>query len=413
MRARTRERAWHAEANGLSTSSRRSAERGPHTGRTYSLMRGGLVYALIIRMLGKTPRYLHVWLAVALGALGLLPIMAVTAFNGTLFGRQVDVPLLMDFSTLARFLLVVPLLVVAAPTCDRLMRLTLSYVPRCGLVPCQKKAAFDRLLARVWSLRDPHWPEAAFLLLAFSPVLFAQTTFDAMPGVASWRSVDDAAGRFAAGWLDLVSLPLFRFIVLLWLWRFAMWTYLLWRMSWLHLRLDAGHPDGSGGILFLGESQFRFVVLALAGAILISASCMNHVVHLGETIEQQKPILFGYIMLAVGCLVSPLLLLARRLFRVKQRALLSYSELGHMSATEFGQRWLQAPASRSLLDSGDTSAVAAYGALYATVRRMSILPITRTTLMWFVLVTASPFVPLLVVAMPLEDLVNRLISAVA
>lgn len=390
------------------------ADQAAHPGgRAYSLMRGGLVYALIARAFGERARKLHVWLAVLLVVVALFPILVATLLNGTLYGDALDVPLATDFSTLARFVLVVPLLVLAAPGSDRLMRRTLSHVPRCGLVPREKQTAFDRLLNRVWSLRDPRWPETLLLALAFTPVLFMETTFDAMPGIDSWRSVGDGPGRFAAGWLDLVALPLFRFVVLLWLWRFAMWTYLLWRFSWLHLRLDAGHPDGSGGILFLGESQFRFVVLALAGGILVSANCMNHVVHLGETIEQQKHILIGYVLLSVGFLVSPLLLLGRRLFRVKQRALLAYSELGHLSATDFGERWLQPETPKSLLDSGDPSAIADYGAVYATVRGMSIFPMTRTTLVWFVLVSASPFLPLFVVAMPLEDLLNRLVSVIA
>lgn len=381
--------------------------------RTYSLMRGGLVYALLSRVFGKRPQQLHIWLAVILGAVGLLPIAAATFVNGTLHGNAVDVPLLNDFSTLARFLLVVPLLVWAAPGCDRLLGRTLSHVPRCGLVPRERQGAFDRLLRRAWSLRDASWPEALLLLLAFAPVLLMQTTFDAMPGINSWRSVGDGPGRFAAGWLDLVGLPLFRFLLLLWLWRFAMWTGLLWRLSRHHLRFDAGHPDGAGGVLFLGESQFRFVALALAGAILVSASCMNHVVHLGEPIEQQKHILIGYVLFSVGCMTSPLLLLARRLFRVKQKALLAYSELGHLSARDFGQRWLQSAPPKSLLDSDDSSAMADYGAVYATVRGMSIFPMTRATFAWFLLVTASPFLPLFMVAMPMEDLLNRLISVIA
>lgn len=376
-------------------------------------MRGGLVYALIGRALGKRAKKLHIWLAMIMSAVSLLPIVMATFLNDTLFSSTLDVTLSTDFSTLARFLLVVPLLVMAAPGCDQLMRRTISHIPHCGLLPREKQAAFDRLVSQVWSLRDPKWPETLLLFLAFTPVLFMETTFDAMPGLESWTGARDAPGRFAAGWLELVALPLFRFVILLWLWRFAMWTYLLWRLSWLHLRLDASHPDDSAGILFLGESQFRFVVLALAGSILVSANCMNHVVHLGETIDQQTHILISYLLLAVSFLVSPLLLLARRLFRVKQKALLAYSELGHLSAKDFGRRWLQSTPSRSLLDSGDSSAIADYGAVYGTVRGMAIFPMTRATLAWFVLVTASPFLPLLLVAMPLEDLMNRLVSVVA
>lgn len=384
-----------------------------HAVRSYSLMQGGLVYALVVRIFGKRPRRLHVWIAVALSVISLMPIVVATLANGTFYSNSLEVPLLTDFASLARFVLVVPLLVLAAPGCDRLMRRTISHVPRCGLVPRRKQAVFNRLLNRVWSLRDAKWPETLLLFLAFAPILFMETRFDAMPGIDSWSNTTDASGRFAAHWMDLVSLPLFRFVVLLWLWRFVIWVYLLWRLSWLQLSLDASHPDGSGGILFLGESQFRFVVIALAGSILVSANSINHVVHLGETIEQQKLIVFTYVLLAVVCLVSPSLLLGQRLFRVKQRALLTYSELGHLSVTDFGRRWLQVTSQKSLLDSGDSSAVAAYGAIYATVRGMSIFPMTNTTLIWFILLTTFPFIPLFLVAMPLDDLLNRLVSVLA
>lgn len=381
--------------------------------RTYSLMRGGLVYTLVARTFGRRVRRVHVWLAVLLAAVAMLPVAVATLANGTFHGGAVDVPLWEDFSTLARFLFVVPLLALSAPGCDRLMRRALSHVPRCGLLSQGNRPAFDRLLDQVRALRDPRWTEALLLAVAFAPLFFVETTFDTMSGIDSWRSVEDAAGRFASGWMDVVALPLFRFIILLWLWRFAMWTYLLWRLSRLHLRFDAGHPDGSAGILFLGESQFRFVVIALAGGILVSANCMNHVIHLGETIEQQKHLMFGYVLLSCGLLMSPVLLLGRRLFRVKQKALLAYSELGHLSASDFGERWLQSGTTKSLLDSGDSSALADYGSVYASVRGMSIFPMTRSTVVWFVLIAASPFLPLFLVAMPLEELFNRLVSVIA
>ena len=46
--------------------------------RAYSLMRGGLVYALIGRSFGDRSRRLHVWLAVVLASIALLPIVAAT-----------------------------------------------------------------------------------------------------------------------------------------------------------------------------------------------------------------------------------------------------------------------------------------------------------------------------------------------
>lgn len=380
----------------------------------YSLMRGGLVYWVLERLLrGKQPKNLHLWLALLLVVICMLPLVIATAIEGTLYGGPVDIPLLLDFSTLGRFVIAVPILVIAAPQCDRLLRRTIAHIPRCGLVAPEKQAAYDRLLGRIRSLRDPKGPETLLLFVAFAPLLYMETTFDNIPGLETWRSGPGPLSVFAGSWLDFLGLPVFRFVALLWFWRFAMWTYFLWRLSRLNLRFDAGHPDGSAGTLFLGESQFRFSVLAFAGGILVSGSCINHVMYLGETIDHQKHIIIGYILLSVGVLLMPLLLLGRRLFSVKQKALLAYSELGHFAANDFGSRWLTERSSKALLDSGDSSSLADYGTVYATVRGMSIFPMTRATVLWFFLVTALPFLPLFLIAMPLEELMDRLVSVIA
>ena len=59
--------------------------------------------------------------------------------------------------------------------------------------------------------------------------------------VLSW------AGEYAR----FISNPLFLFLVLRWLWRFAVWTLLLSAISKLSLRLTPMHPDKTAGLGFL------------------------------------------------------------------------------------------------------------------------------------------------------------------
>jgi hypothetical protein len=52
------------------------------------------------------------------------------------------------------------------------------------------------------------------------------------------------ATRTMAGWWHVfVSLPIFQFLMVRWLWRYLIWCRLLWRISRLDLQLIPTHPD--------------------------------------------------------------------------------------------------------------------------------------------------------------------------
>lgn len=383
-------------------------------GDTYSLMRGGLVHRVFLKFSGAPARNLPAWILMALLVVCVLPISVAALSSGTLCGKSSVVPLCRDYSTIARFLIAVPLLVMAATYCDNLMRQTLWNLPRSGLIAQGQFNEYGRILAGIRRLRDSVIPELMLVAVAFAPALTAHPAMDPLQGVESWRLDASGAATRAGRWYALVAVPMFRFVLLVWLWRFVLWCLLLWRLSRLDLLLDAAHPDGSGGLLLLGEAQARFVVITVAGSILVAGNCMNNIEHLGQSLYQQKYLLLGYLVCSVLFLVAPLLLVGRRLFSVKRKALLAHSALAHATVRQFRERWIgRSRPEGSLLDAAAPSALADYGAIYQTVRHMSVFPITRNTLLWLVFAAALPLSSPVIMAMPLEELEKTLLSIIA
>lgn len=119
----------------------------------YSLMRGGLVHRLLDAT-GATRRSRHLswWLALALLAvalLPLLPLLLLCAGSGWLLPRASGMPLSSDYASLARLLLALPLLVVAAPRADALLHNAFRQLSQPAVVPERRLPRLEALLASV------------------------------------------------------------------------------------------------------------------------------------------------------------------------------------------------------------------------------------------------------------------------
>lgn len=381
-----------------------------------SLMRGGPVFRLLARsgMLRRcrSPAPL---IAALLLAVAWLPLVVAATLDRTLLPGRVVIPLLGDAAIHARLLVVVPLLVLAAAPADRLLRAAINHFGRAGLIRDRQRGRFGQLLARTHALRDSHLPELLCLAVAMLPALASAPVLTEIPHVSSWHTGIDGHLSFAGLWAWWVSMPLFRFVALMWLWRFLLWTLLLWRVSRLDLDLRAPHPDGRGGLAFLGLAQQRFSVLALAGGIVLSGTCINHFTYAGQSLMDVRYLLAGYVVGVSLFLMSPLLLLVPPLLRAKRGALSRYAALGHVAVRRFDQSWRKNTGKDdpSLLDSPQPSALADFGAVYANLAGMSVIPMTRGNLLWMIQCAAAPLLPLVFFAMSLDDLVRRLFSMLA
>ncbi len=385
-------------------------------GEGYSLMRGGLVHRLLAAIGAlQRSRGLSRWLALALLMVTFLPLALLSAGDGELLHADHGVALLEDYATLARFLLALPLLVLLAPRCDDLLRGAVRQLMHSSLLPPHRQAALTDVFRHMRRLRDSLLPELLCAVLALSPLLLPAGFLTARLWPLGWTTQAPGVASAAGSWLIHVSMPLFRFVELLWLWRFGMWCYLLWRLARSRMVLHAAHPDGAGGIGFLGVAQERFAVLGLANGILLAAQCANQIRHLGESISGMAHLLIGYVLLATALTLAPLLLLAPLMMRSKRHALLRYDALGNRAARDFDRRWHRGQTvddDQSLLDSPAPSAVADFTGVYATIQAMPPVPVNRWTIVRVALYAAAPLLPLALFAFSADELLHKLLSLV-
>jgi len=374
----------------------------------YSLMRGGMLYRLThAGGVAWTARAYAPWIAFALLMIVLLPVVVLTTLDGRLL-RGVSVPLLRDYNVWARFVVALPAMILAAPLADERMWRSLEHLR--SLVNADDHAKFERALARLRRWRDSVWPELLLFALAVSASTFAPT-LPLYDHVTSWRN-DGANLTHAGEWLSWVGFPVFRFLSFLWMWRFVLWVCLLVRFARLDLSLHASHPDGCGGVGFLGYAHASFLVIPFVGGLLVAGSCAVEVKYLGVRLDSMHWVLGSYVLLAIGLMLAPLLLLTPKLAALKRNSLLAYGALGTDSSEEFENRWLGRPrrAAAPIIDGGDPSALADLTAVYATASSMGTVPVQRWVLLQFLGATIIPLLPLALLIMPLEELLRKLLS---
>lgn len=388
------------------------------SGDNLSLMRGGPTHRLLdrLRLIGpgtRSPR----WLCAVLVALTFVPLAMHAAMEGTLWRHDAGVPLLADYATLGRFLISLPILVLLAPRSDEILRAAARQFLHASLVAPSRQPALVRSLRRIRELRDSRWPELVCLVLAIASISVAGPSLgDRLPGVAQWSLTAHGQLTRAGQWLHFVSMPLFRFVLLMWMWRLLLWTLLLWRLVRLRLDLHPVHPDGAAGLGFLGLAQERFAVISLANGFVLCGSFANHMVYLGETLFAQRYLITGFLLASTALVLAPLLLLTPTLLRAKRHALLKYDALGNRAARSFDRRWprgIPAGEERELLDAPDSSAMADFTAIYGTIKSMPPLPIGRWGVVRVVLYAAAPMAPLLLLAFSVDELAEKLFGLLA
>jgi len=384
---------------------------------SFSLMRGGPVYRLLraLKLIGPNRRTTHL-VALMLTLIAVAPLVVLTALDGTLLPgfTVVKMPLLGDYTLIARFLIAMPLLVLAAPICDDFVRQALIQFSRSRMVHPIQRGPFDAAILRMKHLRDSSTPEIVCFLLAIAPALLYALPVGLLRGVSDWAHI--GGEPTAAGyWLGIVSTSIFRFVNLIWVWRFLLWAWLLWRFSRLDLDVRAAHPDGAGGLGFLGVIQQRFGILAVAGGVMLTGYCMNHMIYLDYSINAFKHLLVGYVITAVVVILAPLLVMGPLLAKAKRNGVLLYSLLGHEASHTFDRRWLseRAADAPSLLDTGDASAICDFTAVYATVRGMAIVPVSRWNLAWVLVCATVPLAPLAFVALSFDEILQHLAAILA
>ncbi len=382
----------------------------------FSLVLGGPLYQLFRRahLTGNTLELVR-RRCIIISLLAWVPLLVLSALQGKLLSATVAVPFLSDLDVHVRFLVAIPLLIVAELVVHERMRFVANQFLERNLIPENSRPQFHATIGSVWRLRNSVLAEVLLVALVYSVgILIVWRQYGTIE-VSTWYASPAASGSrftFAGMWYGYVSMPIFQFLLLRWYFRLCVWCWFLYMVSRIDLNLTPTHPDRVGGLGFLSNTAYAFIPLALAHGAVLSGTIANRILHLGASLLGFKIEIALIVMLVQVLVFAPLVVFAAQLARTKRNGLREYGTLAARYVQEFDIKWLRGGASvdESLVGSGDIQSLADLGNSFEVVRSMRITPITRNAIVELGIATLLPVGPLLLTIMPLEELVKKLLG---
>jgi hypothetical protein len=382
----------------------------------FSLVLGGPLFQLLRRthLAGDAMELLRQRILL-ISLVAWLPLLVLSLAEGQALGGRVAVPFLLDVEVHIRFLIALPLLIVAELVVHQRMRFVVRQFLERNLIPQSALPRFEKAIASAFRLRNSVLAEV--LLVAFVYVvgiLLIWRHYLAL-STATWYAVPTVEGlklSVTGAWYGYVSLPIYQFLLMRWYYRIFIWSRFLWQVSRIELSIVPTHPDRVGGLGFLANTAYAFMPLAVAHGAMLAGPIANRIFYLGAALPEWK-VEIGVLVVFLLCLVlGPLLVFAPQLAQAKRTGNREYGTLAERYVREFDAKWLRggAPAGEPLVGSADIQSLADLANSFEVVRTMHIAPITRDTLLRLVAATLAPIVPLTLTMMPFEELLGKLLG---
>jgi hypothetical protein len=376
-------------------------------GPLFQLLRRAYLFGGALELLGRR--------ILVISLLAWLPLLVLSVWAGQALGGSATVPFLLDIEVHVRFLVALPLLILAELVVHERMRLMVKQFLESSLVPEHSQPRFEVAVESALRWRNSVVAEVLLIGLVYGVgVLLVWRHYVALE-TATWYAVQ-AGGqlqRSLAGlWYGYVSVPIFQFMLLRWYFRLFIWARLLWQVSRLELNLVPTHPDRAGGLGFLSNIVLAFMPLLLAQGALFAGMIANRIFFLGAKPPQFISDIILLVAVLVFAVLGPLLVFIPQLARAKRTGLREYGVLAQRYVREFDHKWLRggAAADEPLVGSGDIQSLADLGNSFEVIQTMRLVPFTKEALLQLLVMTLAPVLPLTLTMVPLEELLRRMLG---
>lgn len=381
-------------------------------GKDFSLVLGGPFFQLLnrIHLTGKTLELAKLR-TIVISLVAWLPLFLLSLAKGQAWGEGLNLPFIEDIEVHVRFLVAVPLMIIAELVIHQRMLMVVKQFHARNLIPESTEGQFSKAIASALRLRNAWIAEVFMVVIIYvigynvvweKSIALETTTWYSEPAVG--RSNLSLAGM----WFRYVSLPLFQFLLLRWFYRIFIWARFLFQVSRIKLNLVATHPDGAGGLGFLANSVYAFMPLALVHGAILSGVISNHIFHEGASLLDFK-ILAAVVMIWVLCLaILPLFTFSSQLSDVKRLGGIAYGKLAAHFVQQFDNTYVKGAPAENAVIGKDIQSLADLSNSFNVVMRMQIVPITKNHIIMVMIVTAVPVLPLALTLMPLNELIKMI-----
>lgn len=379
----------------------------------FSLVLGGPLFQLLRRAhLSDDSLKLVRQRIIVIAGLAWLPLLVLAALDGQVLAGGA-VPFLGDVEVHVRFLVAMPLLILAELVVHQRMRPLLQQFLERNLIPENMMPRFEAAITSAFRLRNSALAEVLMIAIVYGVgILIVWRQYVALDTSTWYATAFDGESKLslAGMWYGYVSLPIFQFLLCRWYFRLFVWTRFLWQVSRMELSLIPTHPDRVGGLGFLSSTVYAFVPLAVAHGALLAGLLANRIFFVGNALTQYKAEIAVLVIFVLCIVLGPLLVFTPRLAQAKRMGNREYGTLAERYVREFDAKWLRggAPADEPFVGSADVQSLADLGNSLDVVQTMRAAPITRAAVVQLAGATLAPIVPLALTMMPLEELLKTL-----
>ena len=384
--------------------------------KAFSLVAGGPFSRLLVRLGLTGPDQLPRPGAAIILALAAwcLPALAVTAQSLSVTGSM-DWGYFQDVTVYTRYLVAVWMMIATESYADARLGLLVRQFDSAQILRGSARPRYQALLA--WADRLSASALAEWVLLAISISLSVMVAiFTVRLAGAGWEGAV-LGGEVSLSWAgyvtSFISNPFFLFLVFRWIWRFFVWTLLLYRISRLPLQLTPLHPDQSGGLGFLSIYPGVFSGFVFAIGCVVASSIIKDLgieQHSMSTVWMALAVWMAFIM---ALFLGPLTVFSGPLYVTRERALLEYGRLASEHHLAFHQNWIdQNKSGAELLGSVEPSSVSDLNASVQAVREMRVFPMDFFAAAQLFLSGGVPLLAVIVHQIPMAKLVSWLVGVI-
>ncbi len=383
--------------------------------RDFSLVRGGPFYRVqqAAGLIGPN-RWNHGRRVIFALAIGWVPLVILTG----LFHPHLLSNLLRDYRVTARLVIAVPILLVGQTLMESRFRLIVQHLREAKLLGPDDLAYMGRVITTLARWGDSWLPELLIVVMVYvnTAAIWQGRVAEAIADRWGWAVIGIGSGAQltpAAWYYGLVSQVIYRFLVGLALWKWLLWTFYLFKLSRLDLKLVATHPDHHGGIGFLGLSPMAFAPIAFAISAAIGSNWREQILSAGAQLMAFK--VQAVVLLAVILIMAmgPLIFFVPRLAKLRRWGIMEYGTLAQIHSTDFHEKWIlhRAGHEEEFLAAPEASTLTDYGASYENIEAMQPFPFDKGAFLSLALAVAVPMIPAVLAQMPLAVVLKDLLEA--
>jgi len=375
-----------------------------------SLFRGGPFYrAQLTTGLVKEGEWNHAKRVIIAVAVAWVPLVLLTA----IFNRAGLVSLLTSYRVYSRLFIAVPVLLIGQTIMESRFRMVVQAIIDAHLLGDADLERMNKILASLIRLRDSFIPEAMVLVLLVAHTI---TAFRSQLDVVPWLSYGAPPDIHltAAGWYAIVvSATIFQFLLGLSLWKWLLWTIFAFQLSRLDLKLIATHPDGNGGLGFLGLTPIAFTPISFAVATVIGATWRQEILAHGAKLTSFRLDAIVFAILVALIALGPLVFFTPRLLELRRQGIVDYGALGQIQSDDFHEKWIRLRAGHEaeFLAAPESSSLADYGSKYSNIVKLKPLPADQGGLVALAISIVLPMLPVVLAVIPLLVVLQDLLKA--